>query len=265
MAWSISQNGSKMGISPIKPAAIASRLLNLVYPRSCFYCKTSLQNQPETASWQGFFCASCWSEVKRSEGATCPRCAEPFPSQVTLTHSPQHLCGDCRKSPPAFSRAITPYSYETTLAKGILLLKYQQKTRLVSCFVDLLLDDLRSLAFDQVLAIPLHSRRLQSREFNQSLLLAKGLAEQLNRPLLIDVMRRTKETLPQVGLSLKDRKKNVHRAFQVTKPERVIGQRLLLVDDVYTTGATLREGAKVLTKAGAKEVFVTAIARMALH
>ena len=165
----------------------------------------------------------------------------------------------------AFSRAITPYSYETTLAKGILLLKYQQQTRLVACFVDLLLDDLRSISFDRVLAIPLHSRRLRTREFNQSLLLAKGLSRQLHRPLLIDAMRRTKETLPQVGLSLKARTKNVHHAFQVTKPETIMGQRLLLVDDVYTTGATLREGAKVLTKAGAKEIFVTAIARRARH
>ncbi len=135
----------------------------------------------------------------------------------------------------------------------------------MKCFVGLLVDELRPIGFDRVIAIPLHVRRLRSREFNQSLLLAKGIARYFNRPLLIDTLLRTKETLPQVGLTRKDRKKNVHHAFHVVKPDTVGGQRLLLIDDVYTTGATLREGAIALIKSGAKEVVVTTLCRMALH
>ena len=249
----------------MKIPIISNTLLNLVYPNQCLCCDSTLADQEGAFPGKGLFCVVCWSKVKRLEGAACPRCAEPFPSQVSLKNSPGHLCSDCRLDLPAFSGAITPYHYEETLSKGVRLLKYQQQTRLVKCFVDLLLDDLRPILFDRVIAIPLHIRRLRSREFNQSLLLAKGIAEYFNRPLLIGTMLRTKETAPQVGLSRKDRKRNVHHAFQIAKPDAIIGQRLLLIDDVYTTGATLREGSKTLIKAGTKNVFVTAPCRMVLH
>jgi ComF family protein len=126
----------------------------------------------------------------------------------------------------------------------------------------LLLGDLERLQVDRVLAIPLHPKRLRSREFNQSLLLAEQLSRLLSLPLLIDVMRRDRETPPQVGLSKRERKKNIRRAFSVTAPRLIQNQRVLLIDDVYTTGATLREGAKSLISAGAKEVVVAAVARM---
>lgn len=244
---------------------ISSTLFDLVYPEGCLCCDSPLNRQERPNRKNDFFCTPCWSKVRPFEAVVCPRCAEPFSSQAALSHSPGHLCGDCRLNPPAFSRAITPYPYEETLAKGIQLLKYQARTRLVKCLVDLLVDHLRPISFDCVIAIPLHIHRLRSREFNQSLLLAKGIADYFDQPLFIDTLFRTRETLSQVGLSRKERKKNVYRAFELAKPDRVLGQSILLIDDVYTTGATLREGARMLMNAGAREVFVTALCRMALH
>ena len=243
-------------------------LLDLLYPRSCLQCNASIENErsedPEAVPAQAIenFCASCWSGIRRLEGPRCPVCAVPFPSAAALLHSPDHHCGECREDPPDFSRAITPFAYEGALAKAIQAFKYDKQNRLAAPLARLLQSDLKAQEIDQVTAIPLHPRRLRSREFNQSLLLAKQLSRFLSLPLLIDAMSRVRETPPQVGLSKKERKRNIHQAFTVNDPALIQGRRILLIDDVYTTGATLREGAKTLIRAGAKEVVVAALARM---
>ncbi len=244
------------------------QLLDFIYPESCPECTRPIRAgnlKASTSSLQNnFFCADCWGAIRRIEGARCPQCAEPFPAQSALSHSPGHLCGDCRSAPPDFSRAVTPYPYEGAVAKAIQRLKYQQQHKLVQSIADLLFKDLEGLSVDWVMAIPLHPRRLRSREFNQSLLLAKVLAQRLRLPLGIDLIRRIRETPPQVGLSKKERKKNMHRAFSVVAPDTIAGRRILLIDDVFTTGATLREAAKTLKKADAKEIIVATPARMIL-
>src|SRR5581483_7304485 len=105
-------------------------------------------------------------------GPSCPLCAAPFPSEVALAHSPDHHCGECRESPPPFARAIVPFVYEGTLAKAIQSFKYNRQNALAAPLARLLRPDLETVAVDRVMAVPLHPRRLRSREFNQSLLLA---------------------------------------------------------------------------------------------
>jgi ComF family protein len=242
-------------------------LLDLLYPRFCLQCNASIEKgsskNPETVSPDAVcFCASCWGSIRRLEGPSCPICAAPFISEVALSHSPDHQCGECREAPPPFLRAVVPFVYEGTLATAIQSFKYHRQNAMARPLVRLLRPALENLAVDRVMAIPLHPRRLRSREFNQSLLLAEQIARSLSLPLLIDAMKRVRETPPQVGLSKKERQKNIHRAFSVTDPAPIRDQRILLIDDVYTTGATLREGAKTLIRAGAKEVIVAAVARM---
>lgn len=243
-------------------------LLDLLYPRFCLECdapieKGSSRNLETTLPGAAvFFCSGCWSRIRRLEGPTCPLCAAPFISEVSLSYSPDHHCGECREAPPPFSRAIVPFVYEGTLATAIQSFKYHRQNAMAAPLVRLLQPELKGLTVDRVMAVPLHPRRLRSREFNQSLLLAEQIARSLSLPLLIDAMERVRETPPQVGLSKKERQKNIYRAFAVIKPESVQDQRILLIDDVYTTGATLREGAKTLIRAGAKEVIVAAVARM---
>ncbi len=125
-----------------------------------------------------------------------------------------------------------------------------------------MIGDLRGVVVDRVVPIPLHPARLRLREFNQSLLLARAIAKRLGLPYSIDAMARIRETPPQVGLSRKERAANMKGVFAVTRINEIAGARILLVDDVYTTGATLREGAKALMATGAKAVTVVAVARM---
>ncbi|MGB3942895.1 MAG: ComF family protein [Candidatus Manganitrophaceae bacterium] len=235
-----------------------SSILDWIYPRACLGCKVSIKNG--TADLP--LCADCKGEIRFLSGPCCPVCATPFSSSAALSHSPKHRCGECRENPPFFSQAITPYAYEGGLAKTIRRFKYQKGNQLAMSLASLLVDALGSRSFDLVTPIPLHPTRLREREFNQSLLLADRVAQQRTIPLLIEGLERLRETGPQVGLSRKEREKNVRRAFRVSYREAIQGKRILLVDDVYTTGATLREGAKTLAEGGAKEIVVAAVARM---
>ena len=243
-------------------------LLDTIYPTICSECDTRIG--PGEREGAGFFCAECWSRMDLLSEPHCPICSVPFVSDIALRYSPTHLCGECRHKPPLFSSAITPFVYKGTMATAIKKLKYEKRVNLIGPLSALFLSSLalalrlKSVQVDRILAIPLHPRRLRHREFNPSLLLAHRLAKGLAVPLEIDTLQRIRDTPPQVGLSKEEREQNVKGAFRVATPDRITGQRLLLVDDVYTTGTTLREGAKVLRRAGATDVVVATLAR-AVH
>ncbi len=235
-------------------------LLNLLYPRTCIACGQDICNaDPYT-----LFCDHCAAAVIRLPDHLCFVCNEPFISDAATSHSPNHRCGACRENPPPFLKAITPFLYEGPLATAICQFKYQKKPHLAIPLAVLIAEDIAKISFDYVMPIPLHPSRLRSREFNQSLLLAKQIAVTLSRPYFIDAMIRIRKTPPQVGLSRKERDENIKGAFLVPQQNEIKDRRILLIDDVYTTGATLREGARTLMAAGAKEVMVATIARMAL-
>ncbi|HET6370449.1 MAG TPA: phosphoribosyltransferase family protein, partial [Nitrospiria bacterium] len=120
----------------------------------------------------------------------------------------------------------------------------------------------RPPAVDIVIPIPLHPARLREREFNQAALLARPLAKHLSVSFMVDLLDRVLPTPQQVGLSREERARNVRKAFAVRQPDSIAGKRILLVDDVFTTGATLNEAAKSLKKKGAKDVIACALARM---
>ena len=245
----------------------AAAFLHLVYPESCRACGAPVPLETREAGGarnplHPFFCRDCWRTVRPLEGPFCPVCSAPFSSDAALSRSPAHRCGDCRADPPPFSLAVTPYLYEGALAEAIQMLKYRNQPAIARRLADLLADALRGIACDLVMAVPLHPSRLREREFNQSLLIAKGVSRRLRRPLSIDDLRRRMATAPQVGLSRRAREKNVKGAFEVIRPEAVTGRRILLVDDVYTTGATLKACAKALARGGAGEVIAAAPARM---
>jgi len=118
-------------------------------------------------------------------------------------------------------------------------------------------------AVDLIIPVPLHPRRLRERGFNQSLLLARQVGKRRSIPLNFTALHRTRQTQPQTQLSGAERRKNVRGAFEVRQAEVVGGKRILLVDDVFTTGATVQECASVLGEAGASEVHVLTLARVA--
>jgi ComF family protein len=115
---------------------------------------------------------------------------------------------------------------------------------------------------DVLMPVPLHPKRLREREYNQSLLLAHGLGQHLQIPLVLSCLLRIKATAPQTSLSRKERLTNLHRAFSIDDATRIKDKRILLIDDVFTTGTTLHECAKALRKAGSGPVYGLTLARM---
>jgi ComF family protein len=163
---------------------------------------------------------------------------------------------------PAFRRARAAALYEGPPAEAIKRLKFGRQLAYLPVLHHWLKQThCRELLqeVDLLLPVPLHPRRLKARGFNQALLLAQGLS---GPPLERQVIIRTRHTLPQIGLNPKERRDNVRGAFAVTHPEKVKRKTVLLVDDLYTTGATAKECARVLRKAGAKQVDVLTVARV---
>jgi ComF family protein len=197
-------------------------------------------------------CSSCWSEIKRYRGPSCNVCALPFVSENSK------VCGQCLKKTPPFSKVITYGLYEDILAEAINQLKFHGIKRISKTLGRLLLSlDLPET--EGIVPVPVTIKRLRERGFNQSLLIARVLEKESKVPLLMDTLLKKKETPPQIGLSAKERLLNLKNAFEVKG--NIKGLRLLLVDDVMTTGATVTECSKVLMKAGAEEVIVLTLAR----
>ncbi len=163
------------------------------------------------------------------------------------------------KKEPAFISAVGFGLYDGVLKKAINRLKYHKVKRLSGPLSDILLTN-KIPRTDIVLPVPLHSRRMRERGFNQSALLSRHLADRLGMRLEINCLAKIKDTAPQVGLSSKDRILNIKGAYAVHKTEALMGSDILLVDDVFTTGATLRECSKVLKKAGARKIYALTLA-----
>jgi ComF family protein len=156
--------------------------------------------------------------------------------------------------------------YEGPLRQAIHQLKYRGKLQLRKPLLDLAMahfdDHFPDSVFDAIIPVPLHRERLMQREFNQATMFAKGLARHLHTPVVERWLVRVRSTRPQVELSGSERRQNVRRAFMVTPAAALEGKRVLVVDDVFTTGATLGEIARTLKVAGAMQVDVFALARV---
>jgi len=176
----------------------------------------------------------------------------PFSSELSS------ICGYCLKQFPPFSKVINFGVYEGALAEAIHQLKFHGARRISKPLGTLLSKESLPLV-DVIVPVPLHIKNLRERGYNQSLLIARKLSRSLHIPLFMDTLIKKKETPPQIGLSAKERISNVRNAFTVQG--NVKGRRILLVDDVMTTGATVKECSHALVNAGAREVIVATIAR----
>ena len=238
--------------------ALVRWALDAMLPRRCVACRRGL-SAGETRA----ICSVCWRAIVRIEGPRCALCGVPFPSEAAVSHSPTHRCGACRDSPPEFTQAVAAAVYDGALAEAIRRFKYHKQADLAAALGELLDPTLQAIpAVDAVVPVPLHVRRLRQREFNQSLRIAAWIATRLHRPLWPDALRRVRWTDPQTTLDRAHRASNVRRAFTVRRPAAVAGRRLILADDVYTTGATVNECARALRAAGASAVYVVTVARM---
>ena len=242
---------------PQKLPGLIRHAVRFFLPADCAACGMPLTTDPVP-----LFCKACWETTAPLRLARCSQCDRPLPSPVALTYSPTHRCHHCTVRPPAYAKAWTLYPYLPPLQDAICLFKYRGKVSLAKPLGQLMLKGLpASLDADLVIPVPLHPTRLREREFNQSLLLADQVAQYVGRPLSFTNLVRTAPSEPQSTLSRKERLKNLRRAFAVRQPQSIAQKRILLIDDVFTTGTTVNECAKVLREAGAEAIFVLTLAR----
>lgn len=224
---------------------MASGLLDLLFPPRCAGCR-------ELLGPGGPFCLRCAETLSEVPAARCPNCGEP---DVAGT------CPHCQASPPAFEKVVAPYLHGGALADAIHRLKYEDRPQLAPALASLVASSLAAELHwcDVVAPISLHPRRLKARGYDQALLLARALAGPAGRPVVCRAVRRVKDTTPQVGKDRAQRRENVADAF--VGSSEVAGKKVLLVDDVLTTGATAHAASHACRQAGAVAVRVAALAR----
>jgi ComF family protein len=222
--------------------------LNILFPEKCPECEKPALNH-ETSP----LCSECWSSIRPYGGPGCQKCGKPLPSDEALH------CGDCLTEEPAFHYARSYGIYEDVLKKGINLFKYHGKKRLSRPLARFLMQ--MDLPFvDAVIPVPVYRKRLRQREFNQSALLSREIAKKRNVELITNCLVKTRDTQPQVGLSSEQRKTNLRNVFAVKNNKAVTAKNIILVDDVVTTGTTIRECSKALKKAGAANIYAISLA-----
>jgi ComF family protein len=203
-------------------------------------------------------------------GSFCSVCGEALLSPAFLDRA-EPQCGLCQRTNPPFEKAVAYGSYDGGLRDLIHLLKYQQVRPAAAVLGRMLAEAVAGLETTlpagviTVVAVPLHSRKQAQRGFNQSELIARAALKQLARPerfqMSTDALARRRETGSQIGLTRHQRRENLRGAFSVADPERVAERNILLVDDVFTTGTTASECARILRRAGAARVWVATVGR----
>lgn len=230
--------------------------LALVYPRVCQLCETERATPAE-----GFVCAKCWTGVRFIKPPFCERCGLPYEGEITTAFE----CANCRDMELHFCSARSAVTAKSVTLEIIHRFKYGQALWFEPFLVDLLVraakPALQSEQWDLVVPVPLHPTKQREREFNQAERIATGLARALQIPLRTDLVRRVLPTRTQTLLSKSQRADNVRRAFAPGNGAKLRGERVILVDDVLTTGATTSSCARLLRSVGASEVCVWTVAR----
>jgi ComF family protein len=206
------------------------------------------------------FCSNCLSQIRWIEPPFCSICGIPFISREVETHP----CGACVTHRKYFTIARALGAFEGSLQEAIHRWKYEGKTYLTPFFADWMAEGLNRHwepgSLDLLIPVPLHTRRLRERGFNQALLLVRELSRRTGIPYRKSILQKKKSTIPQVNLSGVEREKELRGTFHVIGKEELSGLSVLLIDDVYTTGATVNECSKVLLRGGAKRVDVLTLA-----
>jgi ComF family protein len=232
-------------------------VVELVYPPVCCHCRAATAGDD--------FCSDCADRIEWARSPACSHCGVPF-----RTHGgSDHTCGRCVADPPVFGRARAAAIYDASepadqpLKSVLQRYKYNRDVGLAAPLARLLeqRNPFDIAEYDVLMPVPLHLSRLRWRGFNQALLLARRIARTRGASVDPFSLERTRATQPQVELDEQERRRNVARAFRVSRPAQVRDRRILLVDDVYTTGSTVDECSRVLLKAGARSVDVLVLAR----
>ncbi len=237
-------------------------LLDLFYPPRCRFCRDIISGSDEIC-----FCRECRRRIREVSHPLCTACGYPFLD----TRGEDHLCGACLVRPPSFVQARAWACYprgderKDPLRFVMQQFKYGRNVSLGKPLGRLLSNGCKGLfqesTLDGIIPVPLHPKRLRWRGFNQAVILAKQVSRLWRLPMDPFILLRSTETEPQIQLSEEDRSKNVRGAFSLNPKKSVQGKRILLVDDIYTSGATVNECSRTLIRGGAKDVSILTLAR----
>jgi ComF family protein len=229
--------------------------LDVALPPLCPACR-------DLVAVQGGLCPACWAKLSFIAPPYCERLGIPF----AYDPGPGVLSMQAIADPPAYRRARAAVRFDEVARALVHALKYGDRLDLAPTLGRWMAQAGRALLAeaDALVPVPLHWRRLWARRFNQSAALAKVIAQETGIPIAYAALKRVKSTAQQVGLTRAERAVNVQGAFRVPESARaeVAGRRLVLVDDVLTSGATIDAGARALLRAGAAEVDVLVFARV---
>ncbi len=230
--------------------------LDILFPPLCHACKRFIHDAGEL-----HLCPECLAGSPPIASPRCTVCGLPFLTEGGIDHP----CGGCMDTPPQFAAARAAVLFEGPVRELVHRFKYGKKVQHSRPLALLAARELAGFAAesaaDLVIPVPLHRKRLRQRGFNQAVLLGEVLGKQWRLPLARSALSRIRWTEPQVNLSAAERGANVRGAFAVRDPNAIEGRRIILVDDVYTTGSTVAECARTLKKGGAEAVFVVTVAR----
>ncbi|MFH1228180.1 MAG: ComF family protein [Planctomycetota bacterium] len=235
-------------------SSLWNNLLDIIYPRYCLECGKNL------ASTEHFYlCLECISKITFvNQFNACPKCGLDLGPYT----EGNVLCRDCAIHKPRFDKAFAVARYDGIMRNVILKLKYQKDKPLavpLSRLAAKTIEESKEKT-DLIMPVPLCRTKLKERGFNQSKLLAEGVANILKIKLSSDNILKIKETRDQAGLDGSARRENLKDAFSVSRPSEIKDKKVLLVDDVLTTGTTISEISRVLKKAGANKVFACVLA-----
>lgn len=230
--------------------------LDFLLPPRCVACGALTDRQVGV-------CSQCWSDLAFVTRPFCDHCGKPFEFHIPGTSR----CAACLRRPPSYDKAFSPLVYGDAARTIILQFKHGDQLGHGRFLAGLMAPHVESFGFDApyLMPVPLHPWRIMRRRFNQSALLAQALSKRVGAPADVLTLKRIRATPLQQGLNASQRRRNVRGAFAVDpkRAQRIRGRKVILVDDVLTTGATVEACAKVLRRAGASQIGVLTAARVA--
>ncbi|SRR6266704_637303 len=230
--------------------------LSFLYPEICQVCRAERAGQS-----QGFVCDVCRSKLRFIEPPYCDRCGLPHEGAITASYE----CGQCQETKPHFSKARSAVAARDAVLDVIHQYKYNRAIWFEGFLAELLIrravPQLPAEHWHWIVPVPLYSTRERQREFNQAERLATRLSAAAGIPMDKHLVKRVVATRTQTLLSREERLANMRKAFAMVKGRTLAGECIVLVDDVFTTGATTSSCAKTLLEAGAAEVCVWTVAR----
>ena len=226
-------------------------ILDICFPPRCAICDKTV------SSGEKHICEKCRSKLKYIEGPTCYRCGKE------VDYEEEEYCSDCKRRERTFDKGYPVFRYTSPISDSLMSFKYFGRQEYAVYYAEAIKDrfgeELKSLKCDALVPVPINKKKYSTRGYNQAELIAVRLGRLLDIPVVTDLLVRTSNTDPQKGLNDAEREKNLLGAFSIKKEHPEI-KSVILVDDIYTSGATIECCTKVLRSSGVERIYFTAVA-----